>query len=311
MQSLKETVQAYEAGSLLKVDFIKKMHGIHKSLFEYQERLTACNLSSIQILRCEVVAEFLDPNIRMICPPGDHRIAPVEALNFGAFEPAEIALVRRLVDQLGGNKVHIFDIGANAGFYSLALSKYFPGLRGVAFEPVPSTYSYLKRNLELNEVGEINALNLGLSDTEGDLAFAVEPEHSGASFIASEANGGNAHLVTCRVTTVDNYIAQGGKVPDFIKCDVEGAEFLVFKGACNLLKDFRPAIFTEILRKWAVKFNYHPNDLIHYLSELGYCCLVIRGEKLSPISTVTDDTMDTNYVFLHRQTHSKSLLAFC
>ena len=37
-------------------------------------------------------------------------------------------------------------------------------------------------------------------------------------------------------------------------------------------KKFKPIIFTEMLRKWAAKFGYHPNDIINYFSNFGYNC---------------------------------------
>ena len=311
MRSIDLIRKAYGEGALTKGDFIRKMYESHSQLFSYQRLLEASNLNAIHIHRGEVVAEFAEPGIRMLCPPGDQRIAPIEALNFGAFEAAEINLVRQLVDHLGGAKVKIFDIGANAGFYSLALSKYFPGITGVAFEPVPLTHSYLKRNLELNNIGEIQALRVGLSDAPGQLTFSVSSEHSGASFLSAVPDGEAAHLVSCSVTTVDQFIGEGGFVPAFIKCDVEGAELMVFKGAKKLLTVHRPAIFTEMLRKWAAKFNYHPNDLIGYFSELGYGCFVIRGENLLPFHSVDSETLDTNYVFLHGESHQAAVLKFC
>jgi FkbM family methyltransferase len=311
MHSIQSVREAHKTGGLSKADFIVQMNEIHQQLFAYSKLLEETNVSSIHIYRNEVVAEFLDPKINMICPPGDQRIAPIEALNFGAFEFEEINFVRRLVAHLGGSNVRMFDIGANAGFYSLALSKYFPGLEGVAFEPVPLAYTYLKRNLELNGVSKINALMMGLSDSSGELVFSVCPEHSGASFISSAPDGDDSRLVTCSVTTVDDFISQGGFVPCFIKCDVEGAEFLVFKGARKLLADHRPAIFTEMLRKWAGRFGYHPNDLIRYFSDLGYACLVIRGERLVPMEFVDGNTPETNYIFLHTENHRSALVEFC
>lgn len=311
MHSIHSVRKAYGSGDLSKADFILEMSKIHKQLFAYSELLYETNLSSIHIHRGEVIAEFSDPTIKMTCPIGDHRIAPMEALNFGSFECGEIGFVRRLVAHLGGANIKIYDIGANAGFYSLALSKYFPGLEGVAFEPVPFTYAYLRRNLELNEISKINALRIGLSDRGGELVFSVVSEHSGASFISAAPEGENVQAVSCSVTTVDDFISQGGAVPAFIKCDVEGAEFLVFKGARKLLANQRPAIFTEMLRKWAGRFGYHPNDLIRYFSELDYSCFVIRGDKIWPVESVNGDTPDTNYIFLHQENHRAAILEFC
>ena len=49
---------------------------------------------------------------------------------------------------------------------------------------------------------------------------------------------------------------------------------------------------------------YHPNDMIRYFSDLGYSCFVIRGERLLFFELVTEDTLDTNYIFLHKNHHA-------
>src|SRR3546814_19473727 len=81
-------------------------------------------------------------------------------------------------------------------------------------------------------------------------------------------------------------------------------EYLVFQGGKDTLQKYKPVVFAELLRKWAKPFGYHPNDVLAYFNELGYCCFAvgIKGARL--ISEVTEDTVETNYVFLHCQAHA-------
>ena len=53
-----------------------------------------------------------------------------------------------------------------------------------------------------------------------------------------------------------------------------------------------------MLRKWSKKFDYHPNDIIDLLKGAGYSCYAIQENALSLISQVTDDTIETNFLFL-------------
>lgn len=53
-----------------------------------------------------------------------------------------------------------------------------------------------------------------------------------------------------------------------------------------------------MLRKWSKKFDYHPNDIIDLLKSVGYSCYAIEENSLGYISQVTDDTMETNFLFL-------------
>ena len=90
------------------------------------------------------------------------------------------------------------------------------------------------------------------------------------------------------------------KRPDLIKCDVEGGELKTFLGARNTLAEHRPVVFTEMLRKWAARFHYHPNDLIAFFATLDYVCYRIENGALTPMPHMTDDTAETNFFFIPR-----------
>ncbi|HRI80971.1 MAG TPA: FkbM family methyltransferase [Opitutaceae bacterium] len=304
MSNFSDLKSSHQAGRLDKAGYIRAMYARHEVLFDHAQHLAATNLAEIRITPGEVTATFKEPPVTMVCPAADTRIAPIEAFNFGDYEHADIQLVRRLVGLLDGAQVRFLDIGANAGFYSLALSHWFPGLAGAAFEPIPATYGHLRRNFALNGVGKIVPHNLGLSDQPGELVFYTYPSQSGSSSMTRNVDAADVQEVRCPVTTLDVFCAQHRLGADFIKCDVEGAELFVFKGGTGLLRRDRPAIFTEMLRKWCAKYQYHPNDIIAHLAGLGYGCHVVRHDRLTPCPTVTDDTKETNFIFLHRERHA-------
>ncbi len=54
--------------------------------------------------------------------------------------------------------------------------------------------------------------------------------------------------------------------PDFLKCDVEGAEVEVFRGAERLLKEKRPGIICEM------HSEENHQILLEEFSGLGYAC---------------------------------------
>ena len=91
--------------------------------------------------------------------------------------------------------------------------------------------------------------------------------------------------------------------PDLIKCDLEGADLKVFLDACATLNLCRPLVFSEMRRKWSARFHYHPNDLIGFFAELGYGCFKINSAQLSPLESMIDDTKESNFFFLHRESH--------
>ena len=114
--------------------------------------------------------------------------------------------------------------------------------------------------------------------------------------------------VKCHVDTIDNYIKDNNvRKLDFIKCDVEGAELLTFKGGIETISEHKPIMFTEMLRKWSAKFNYHPNEIIDLLKMIGYSCYFVDGTRLKEITIITDETNETNFFFLHKEKHQNKL----
>ena len=54
--------------------------------------------------------------------------------------------------------------------------------------------------------------------------------------------------------------------PDFLECDVEGAEVNVFRGARRLLKEKRPGII------WEMHSEENQRVLLEEFARLGYSC---------------------------------------
>ena len=60
-----------------------------------------------------------------------------------------------------------------------------------------------------------------------------------------------------------------------------------------------------MLRKWSAKFGYHPNDIIEFFNKLGYQCFAIQNGNLINFDKVDEETIETNYFFLHKEKHQK------
>jgi hypothetical protein len=144
-----------------------------------------------------------------------------------------------------------------------------------------------------------------LSNVNDELEFFFDKERCGASSMVNLRGTKNTVNVKCTVKRLDHvFPSLGVNRLDLIKCDVEGAEKLVFEGGIETIKKYKPIIFSEMLRKWAKKFDYHPNGIIKLLATIGYDCYIIHHNNLQKIECVTDDTVETNFVFLNKSKHT-------
>jgi FkbM family methyltransferase len=178
----------------------------------------------------------------------------------------------------------IVDIGANVGYYTLSAATH-AGATVYAFEPEPSTFQYLRDNVQLNGLQRVFPLNEALSDKPGHVAFFVHGSNLGKhSLIRSDEA---VRTVTVPATTLDEFVrAKELTRLDVVKLDVEGAEALVLAGAMDTISRFRPVVFLEFTPAWVRKTGYDPDRVLERLEQLHYEILMIdaRANRLRPTS---------------------------
>ena len=237
-------------------------------------------------------------------------------------ETEDFSLMRSFVPNGGV----VFDVGANIGRISLGLAKEHPDCTIYAFEPVQGTFEGLCRNLKLNDAEHrIHAYHMGFYSEAGDLKFFVPPANEAASlrpltdlYYLRESNVGQGVIgerldeVICPVDTLDHFVREHGiDHIDFLKCDTEGAEKMVFGGGVYVFTKLQPVVYTEMLRKHAARFGYHPNEIIALFKTWGYDCYAPEGERLLPFSAMDEETQETNFFFLHREKHRSLYERYC
>lgn len=187
----------------------------------------------------------------------------------------EVAVLRRMIRP--GDVV--LDIGAADGPYALLFARLV-GEQGIvhAFEPVPPTFNRLTANINASGLAPRVCMNqLALGEQEDRVTIMVPRVSYEASIVAhsasSWARSRDVMPYECRMTTLDTYIAGSAPGPvRFVKCDVEGAELPVLRGARRLLHAPEPpALMVEAYEPWTRDFGYTPSDLFTFLvKEAGY-----------------------------------------
>ncbi len=145
------------------------------------------------------------------------------------------------------------DIGANVGFFSLYAARAVgPEGRVWAFEPEPDIHEALVRSARANELANLEALRVALSDRDGELPF-YRARDGTASSLVPEAPGKEARYertLTTPVTTLDKLAAAGrieAKGITAIKVDVEGEEVRTVRGMLDTLAAHgHPPVWCEV-----------------------------------------------------------------
>lgn len=291
----------YSSGKLKKQRYIDIMHKKHQVLFDYFDYIKETDVQSIVIDNNSIYITVKSSNIKLLLDRFDRRFIPIEMLNFHSIDPRE----RNLLFNVASACRTIFDIGANIGWYSLNFAQLPKVRRIYAFEPIPYTYNYLKKNLQINNIRNVSAFNFAFSDTTGEKMFYWTRDETGSASMTNIQERQKINKIKCKVTTVDKFMKNRRHGLDLIKCDVEGTELFVFKGALITLKRYKPIIFTEMLRKWSKKFGYHPDEIINLLANLGYRCYGYVKNKIKRIDHIGPELKTTNFFFFHKVKHKK------
>jgi len=152
----------------------------------------------------------------------------------------------------------VVDIGAHMGRYTIISSKRV-GTNGkvVAIEAHPGNFEILNRNIKLNQLTNVIPLNYAVYSKETKIKLYLPDEESGYTMhhsIMSDylftkyEDKTEDKFVEVNANTLD-YLLQLKGITDvnWVKIDVEGAEFEVLKGANNLLSNSKDiALLIEV-----------------------------------------------------------------
>lgn len=188
----------------------------------------------------------------------------------GTYELEKQSVIQRFVRP----GMIVYDIGANAGFYTLLFSRLVgKDGRVYSFEPFPENTYNLLRHIQINHLDRVTLLPAALAEDTGISSFRVGADNAVGSL---ENNNGDT-ILKVPTLTLDTLIARGYPIPDLVKMDVEGAEALVLEGAKRILAEGKTTWFIALhgrdakLETWEI------------LSKANYRIFLLDGTGLSEV----------------------------
>lgn len=170
----------------------------------------------------------------------------------------------------------VFDIGANAGYYTILASKGV-GSNGqvYSFEPDPGSSELVERNVLLNNCKNVKLIKKALSEKSGTSYFKSEKFNKGDSSLASE--GG----IKVQTTTLDDFITESKiEKADLIIMDIEGAEILALRGGKEFLSGLiNSSLIIEYNPSSLEKLGFGSDELTQQIQNLGYKIIGIINEQ--------------------------------
>jgi FkbM family methyltransferase len=202
------------------------------------------------------------------------------------YERHDLDLMVEMIDRFHLRRM--FDVGANLGIYSFTFSAAAHEGKVVAFEPDAVNSRLFKKTNARNPRHDVVLEEAAVAENPGEAHFFIDNisgvrgsiQESDTAFNQRNYNSPQ-QSVTVTTTTIDE-ASERYFSPDFIKIDVEGAEFDVLRGARRTLEHARPILLIEINDDAAVgrvkdllnEANYHirpssPPNYLAYHRQLG------------------------------------------
>ena len=183
----------------------------------------------------------------------------------------------------------VVDIGAHMGRYTIIGSKRV-GAQGrvVAIEAHPENFEMLNRNIKLNQLTNVIPLNYAVFSKETKIKLYLPDKESGYTMHHSIMS--NYVFTKYKDKTEDKFVEVSANTLDYflqlegitdvnwIKIDVEGAEFEVLKGAHNVLSNSKNI---SLLIEVHGKDTYEPiiDSLRSYNFKIDFEKTYENGEK--------------------------------
>ena len=167
----------------------------------------------------------------------------------------------------------VIDIGANLGYFSKTFSRLSPNGKVICIEPLPQYYSILKHFLSSRKNIEIH--NVALGKDAGEVTMILPKSNgmirTGLPYISKSDEKSEHPTQQVQIVNPNSLLKNLSKI-DYIKCDIEGFEWIVFQELKELLEQYQPIVQIEISTE-------NRREMIPFFTDLGYVQYGINNFK--------------------------------
>lgn len=190
----------------------------------------------------------------------------------------ELGLFQNIIPD--SKKETIVDIGAAIGLYTLHLRQHSKA-KIIAYEPSPLAFAVCKKNVEVNDLKDIEVKNKACGDRNGSIFLEVGIN----SCISSDKSNNNLQeskqvgdLDDIATLTKESWTKQEVELVkleedlqfveriSFIKIDCEGFEYNILAGAKRIIEEHSPILFIELHPQFIQSYGHKIEEICELLN---------------------------------------------
>lgn len=214
--------------------------------------------------------------------------------------------------------ITIFDIGACEGEETIRFAKMFPYANIHTFEPLPENRHLIAENFKTFGITQAQLSPLALCDQTGRSTFYVSSGEPAEKFSGEEWNYGNKsssllapaaddpmhgwitfdQTIEVACGRLDDYCREHRiRQIDWLHMDVQGAEYLVICGGCDILKRTR-AVWLETMDQAVYQDQKLRPDIENKMRSLGFQLVASNIRKEEQDQLFIQRRIPANWRFL-------------
>ncbi len=192
----------------------------------------------------------------------------------------------------------VIDIGANLGYYSVLFAKWV-GPEGKVYAVEPIELYNKVFNKEAKKYNNITLFPYALG-TEKKKVFLVSSPHTGylntgLPHVYDPKDDGNIqsqeYRFECDMEIPAELFSFLERL-DYIKCDIEGFEYIVLNNLKEIIERFKPKVQVEVWGK-------NQQNILDLFAGMGYNTYHVADGKLK-LLTNFNEKVSTDCVFIHK-----------